>query len=291
MYLFVRVDEPDVETLTDVISGSGLGVWDYLRALIILVAAIVCGRLARMVVRRIVQRTGGDSFLADLLGRVLGYVIVAFGLVYALESLGIAFTPVLGALGIVGFALAFALQDILANFVAGIILQVRRRFRTGDEIRSGDFEGAILEIDARTVTIRTPDGETVRLPSAEVIKHAIVNHTQYGRRRTTIDVGVAYGSDLDRAALVAREATESVDAVLDTPAPEVLVHTFADSSVDLAVRFWHEPTIADQWRTRDQVARAVAAAFVREGIEIPFPQRVLHSAPAEDDVESRSSAQ
>lgn len=271
-------EAPDLTTLTEAIDTSDLGPWDYGRAAIILVAAIVLGRAARFSIKRLLSRTRTDGFLGDLIGRIVSYIVVAFGLVYAFESLGIAVAPILGALGIVGIALAFALQDILENFVAGIILQLKRPFTAGDEIQSEAYEGTVTEIDARAVTIRTPDGETVRLPSAAVIKNAIVNHTENGRRRTTLMVGVAYGTDLDRAAQVTFDAVTAVEGVLATPEVEVYVEGFGDSSIDLAVRYWHLPSIAAAWRVRDHVARAVARSFAANGIEIPFPQRVVHSA-------------
>jgi len=204
------------------------------------------------------------------------YLIVIFGSVYALGTLGISLGPILGALGIVGIALAFALQDILSNFVAGIIIQLQRPFASGDEIVVGDHEGRIIAVDTRTITMETPDGETVRIPSAEVIKNPIVNHTQRGRRRTTLQVGVAYGTDLEAATWVLVESVVGVEGVLENPPPEALVEAFGDSSIDFAVRYWHPPSIAALWRTRSAVAKAVQQGLAGAGIEIPFPQRVVH---------------
>ncbi len=209
----------------------------------------------------------------------MGYLIVAIGLIYALEGLGIAIAPLLGALGIASIAIAFALEDILENVVAGIILQLRRPFTSGDEIESGDHEGTVTSVDARTVTVRTPDGETIRLPIAGVIKNPIINHTENGRRRTTIDVGVAYATDLNRAEQVAVDAASRIEGVFTDPPPEALVHTFGDSSIDIPVRFWHEPSIATHWRLRDAVARSVAQAFAENYITIPFPQRMVQQVP------------
>ncbi len=279
-YLALRLqaeNEPtDLSSIAEAISDNGVDGWQLVTAAGILVGSIVIGRLLRTVVRRVVSRSSTDDFLGDLIGRILAYLIVAFGLFYALESLGIAVAAVLGALGVAGIALAFALKDILENFVAGVILQLRRPFTAGDEILVESHEGTVTAVDARTVTIRTPDGETVRLPSAMVIKNAIVNHTQNGRRRTTIDVGVAYGTDLELATAVARDAANSVEGVSSTPAPEAFVHAFGESSIDIAVRYWHKPSIAELWRVRDRVARAIDRAFADNAIEIPFPQRVVH---------------
>ena len=273
----------DLDRLSDAFGSRSLTWEDYAVAGLILVGGLVLARVLRGAVRRVVDRSRADDLLGDLIGRVVQYVVVVFAVVYALDRLGISIGPILGALGIVGVALAFAFQDILENFVAGVILQIQRPFAAGDEIVVGDHEGAIVSVDARTITIENPDGETIRIPSAEVIKNPIVNYTQRGRRRTTVDVGVAYGTNLERAAEVARAATAAVDGVLDSPAPQVLVHTFGNSSIDLAVRYWHEPSIATHWRTRHLVATAISRAFEAHDITIPFPQRVLHLAEAGHD--------
>ncbi len=274
----IVAQEADLDGLADAFARPKLGVWDFGTAAIVLVVAIILGRVLRVVIRRIVERARADDFLGDLIGRFANYVVLTFGLIYAFESLGIAVGPLLGALGIVGIALAFAFQDILQNFVAGVIIQIQRPFRAGDEIITADHEGTVTAVGARTVTIRTPDGETVWLPSAQVISNPITNHSQHGQRRTTLDVGVAYGTDLEHAAEVARAAAASVDGVHESPGPEVQVTTFGASSIDFAVRFWHGPSIATHWRTRDRVAKAIALAFRREDVSIPFPQRVVHFA-------------
>ncbi|MEZ5279324.1 MAG: mechanosensitive ion channel family protein [Acidimicrobiales bacterium] len=283
----IRAQDVDVEQISSAINGDGLGPWDYAQAVIIFAAALVLSRLVKLAVKRLVSRGRADAFLGDLLGRVTGYVIITFGLVYALESLGIAVGPVLGALGIIGIAVAFALQDILENFVAGIILQVRRPFGPDDEIVADGQEGRVLAIDARTVTVRTPDGETVRIPSASVIKNPITNHTQLGRRRTTVAVGVAYGTDLRHATEVTRSAVVGCSGVLDTPRVEVYVEGFGSSSIDLAVRYWHQPSIAELWRVRHNVNVAIAEAYEEAGIEIPFPQRVLHFPPDSANIDDQ----
>lgn len=277
--------EPATEedVITDVgeaLSGNGLEEW--LRAGAIIVIAVVVSRVVRVVLGRLLNAGRTDSLLGDLVGRLVGYVIVAFGLVYSLDELGVAVGPILGALGVIGLALAFALQSVLENFVAGVLLQVRRPFERGDEIESLDHVGRVITIDSRTMMIRTLDNEIVRLPNAEVIKAPIVNLTREGRRRTRVDVGVAYGTRINRASTVARNAVQGVDGVLDTPAVTVQAFAFGASSIDLAVRFWHEPSIAEEWRVRSHVITVIAEAFEENDITIPFPQRTIRVAELPD---------
>ena len=278
----------DVERLTEVLSSDGLTAWNYGTAAAIFVGAVVLARVVRYGLARLLRKRV-DTFLSDLLGRLAGYITVTLGLVYAFDELGIAVGPILGALGIAGIALAFALQDILENFVAGVILQLRRPFGALDEIESGDQEGTVLSVDARTVTIRTPDGETVHLPSGEVIKKPIINHSELGRRRTTVEIGIAYGSDLAKACELIEDTLLSVDGVHAEPAPQALVTGFGDSAVDIAMRFWHEPSIATRWSLRHDVAIAVSGALAQSGVNIPFPQRTVYLQPSDPAGESNGA--
>lgn len=266
--------DTDLDTLREALEGDPLTLWDWATAGIILSVAVVGSRVIKFALKRLLANRW-DSAVVDLLARLVGYAIVTFGFIYALEQLGVQIGPLLGALGIVGIALAFALQDILQNFVAGLLLQIRRPFSYGQQISSGDIEGTVESIDARSVTLVTPDGDTVYLPNSQVITAAIHNHTQRGHRRSSVSIGVAYGSDLDRVKEVFLEAVNELDSVIDDPPPEVLFNGFGDSSIDFLVRFWHPPTIADSWVARDEVGMALDRAATDAGIEIPFPQRVI----------------
>jgi small-conductance mechanosensitive channel len=272
----------DGDALADAFSGDGLTPWDWGTAGIILVTSIVLSRVCKMLVVRVLKRRA-DPALAGLIGRMVGYLVFMVGFIYALESLGVQIGPVLGALGIAGIALAFALQDILENFVAGVLLQLQRPFTYGDQVDINDHEGTVREIDTRLVTIVTPAGETVKIPSATVIKSDITNYTQQGGRRTSLPVGVAYGTDLRQAKTVLERAVASADGVRESPTPEVLVVGFGDSSIDFVVRYWHEPSIATFWNTRSHVALAVNDELEAAGITIPFPQRTLWWAGDTDD--------
>ena len=232
-------DGADVDSLSEALDISDdLTGWDWLTAGIILVAAVALSRLAKVLLRRGLRARGSDEAIADLLSRLLGYTIVVFGLVYALEWVGVAVGPLLGALGIIGIALAFALRDILENFVAGLLLQFRRPFSYGDQIVSGEIEGTVRSIDARSVTIETPDGETVHLPSSKVITDAIVNHTEHGVRRTTLQLGVAYGTDVRTILELLGEIGAAHPDVLENPGPRPLFVGHGDSSLDFVLRCW-----------------------------------------------------
>ena len=271
--LTASTDDPTADVVDEF---SGLQWSDWIAAGVIFAVAIFLAVVAKSVLVRLLRRNQRvDPALAELIARVAGYVIVVVGFVYALESLGVDIALVLGALGVVGIALAFALQDILENFVAGVLLQIQRPFTYGEQVMINDHEGTVQGIDSRLVTILTPAGELVKIPSSTVIKSDIVNYTKRGRRRSDLAVGVAYGTDLAAAQALVLAAVGEVDGVLSTPEPEVWFEGFGESSIDFAVRFWHTPTIAEQWRVRSDVGLAVERALAGAGITIPFPQRTM----------------
>ena len=254
---------------------SGLSLANWLWAAGLLVGAVVVGFLARRFVTRIAEKHTG-TFIARLLGRFVAALVFAVGFIYALNQLGVSIGPLLGLLGLAGLAIALAFQDILENLIAGILMSVRRPFKAGDQISTNGHEGTVEDINLRVVSLVTYDGVRVYVPNSAVWSNPIINYTELGQRRTTLDVGVGYDTDLDEARSTILEALNEVDGVADEPAPQAFVYEFGASSINLAVRFWHEPQIAEMWKARDAVARALKRRLDAEEIEIPFPQRVLH---------------
>lgn len=255
---------------------SRLSPMDWLIAGGIIVGGVILARIISAILRRILTRTPTSEHASRLVSRFVAYLVVVFAFVYALNSVNVPIAPLLGALGLVGIALAFAFQDILENFIAGLGMQLRRPMRPGDEVMTNDYEGVVRDITLRTVQMTTFDGETVYLPNAMVWKNPIVNATDRPTRRTTLRVGVAYKTDLDRAKAVLETATAAVEGVLDQPRAAARVLQFGESSIDFAVHFWHRPQMAQVWTVRDEVARSIKRHLDSAGIEIPFPQRVLH---------------
>ena len=261
--------------MNDEVISRGLTLGDWVLAGGVFVGGIVVGRLLRALLTRRISHEDAERSAAVVIGRLVGYVAVVAGLVYALSVLDVRLGPLLGAVGIGGIAVALASQSLLANFLSSVILQVRRPFRRGDEISTNDCEGRVEEVNFRTVVLRTWDGERVFVPSSAVVNAPIVNLTTLRRRRTTLTIGVAYGTHLETAQRVLQEAVAAVDGVLESPAPEALVEGFGESSVDFAVRYWHAPETLVLWQVRSRVAMAAKSALGTAGITIPFPQRVV----------------
>jgi small-conductance mechanosensitive channel len=270
-------DNPiDPESLVEAVNPDDSALINWLIAFGIVIVGVLLASAARRVVGRLFRRTSADTDHAEMLiSRIVQAVIILVALVYALGAIGVQISPLLGALGIGGIALALAVQPTLLNLFSGMLLHAHRPLRVGEEVRSGEFAGRVLDVTSRAVVIETYSGETVFLPNSVVVDREIVNYVRHGRRRSTLVVGVAYGTDLGQAQSVMLEAARSADGVLSSPPVRVLASEFADSSINFDVDVWHAPDELSRRQVRDRVVRAVNHALSEADITIPFPQRTL----------------
>lgn len=277
--LFAQV-APDADAAAQAVP-DGITTGEWIRAGVVFVVAIVIGLVASKTIKRTMVRRSPDA--APLVGRLSGLILVLVGFVYALSSIGVQVGLFVGALGIGGVALAFAFQDILENFMAGIILQVKRPFRTGDIVQLGDLPhlGVLRNIDSRSVVLDTFGGERIVLPAANVLKTPIENWTVNRRRRLAVPIGVSYRADPVEACRVITERVQQLTEVLQTPAPRTLLDEFDDSSVNLVCYVWHD-AFGDIFHIKHRVMQEAKLALDDAGIEIPFPQRVLSFGPSDD---------
>ncbi len=256
-----------------VIVPHGVTAWDWIHGGVTLAVTILLSQLVRRGVRRFGPRDATDRVVVRVIERIISYTVVIIGCVYTLAALRVEIGPLLGALGIGGIALAFAMQDTLQNLVAGIILQARRPFRRGDQVQIDKFEGVIEDVDLRNVSLVTFDGLNVFIPNKTVLENPIVNYTRTPTRRTQLQVGVAYGTDLARAQQVLLDAVGRTPGIEETPVPAAWVYEFAESAITFVVLFWHAVNRASVWQVRSDVATRIKAALDEAGIEVPFPQR------------------
>ncbi len=272
------------------ISDSGIGAVtteEWIVAAALVLAAVILAIVVRKILRRTFARTAVEPLVAALLARFGSYLVVVIGFFYAMSTVDVRVGPLLGALGIGGIALAFALQEILSNVVSGILLQVRRPFVAGDQIVSGDHEGVVERVDLRVVQLHTFDGERIYIPNSQVLQNPIINWTATPTRRTTLEIGIAYSDDLAGAQRAILDAVGTVEEVEQDPAPQALVYEFGESSINFAVRYWHGAQILSMWRARDAVAQAVKRKLDDEGYTIPFPQRTMWFGPGETELAVR----
>ena len=205
--------------------------------------------------------------------QVVIYVVAVFG---TFSLWGVQLSDLLLGAGVLGIVLGFAAQETLGSILAGFILMLSRPFAIGDWVRIGDHEGFITEITINNVRLRNLDGEHVVLPNEAVNNRTIINRSIEGKLRLRVEVGIDYDVNPDHAEAVALEALTELEEIMSQPAPQVLPVRFDDSAVILELRFWvDKPTPQRKWRATQAVIHDVKAAFRREGIKIPFPQREL----------------
>jgi small-conductance mechanosensitive channel/CRP-like cAMP-binding protein len=219
-------------------------------------------------------RDGFPAIVQDAI--VIGLLLIVATFVFKEQLLT---TSAVGAV-VVGFAL----QDTLGNAFAGLAIQSERPFKVGHWIRVGDFEGRVTEITWRATKMRTKSGNFIVLPNNIIAKEAITNYSEPALpTRVEVEVGVSYSSTPDVVKQAIQEAMAHADFVLRTPAPDVLLVGFDASAMTYRARFWIDDYERDE-RARDQVRVAIHYAFVRRGIEIPYPIQVEYSRewPAPD---------
>ena len=268
----------DIGVIADDFDLSTITTGDLIFAGLALVSSVLLALVAKRLVRRILNDIEGMPLLAaDVIARIVSYVIITFGIVMALEALGFSFGLVGSVFLLLIILVVLAAKPLLQDLGAGLIIQLRRPFHVGDQVVINEVEGNIGEVSARTVRLITVDGRRVHFPNRAVLEGAITNLTSEGRRLTTFIVGAAYDTDLERAREVIVTALGTAPSVLDDPSPEAFVQEFADSTINIACRFWHQPEIQAEWAARDEAMRAVKRALDDHGITIAFPQRVLWS--------------
>lgn len=291
-----RVDITDPDQVLDRLSSSVGEIWagflDQLPLLLLALVVLVVGLLLVGIVQRLVVRATDtqrlDVAVVKLIRTGARLAMVVIVLLVALSVAGVNVGSALAALGIAGLAIAFAMQSILENFIAGMLILARRPFRPGDQVRLGDFEGTVLDVNMRVTTLNKYDGEKVLLPNAMVFNEPITNTTEQGRRRSEVTVGVDYRNDHDRAREVLFAAVQSVQGVLAAPPPRVLLTELGESSVDFRLQFWTLPEQAEVNGVRDRVLGAAKSAIEKEGMTIPWPIRTLVVDPDSRDVLRRA---
>ncbi|MDH3299235.1 MAG: mechanosensitive ion channel family protein [Acidimicrobiia bacterium] len=260
----------------DAVNPQDSALVNWLVALATLMVGIFVAMVAKRAIARLFRSSQADTAHVEVLvARLVQVIIIMIALIYALGAVGVRISPLLGALGIGGIALALAVQPALLNLFSGLLIHVHRPLKIGEEVRSGDIRGTVIDVTSRAVVIETFAGETTYIPNSIVVDREVVNYVRAGRRRTTLKVGVAYGTDVALARKVLEEAAAGVDGVLKTPAVKVFATEFADSSINFELDVWHEPGELALRQTRDRVVQAVSEALAAADITIPFPQRTL----------------
>lgn len=260
----------------ELIDTTGVSWQDGLAAAAVIVAAIVVSRIVKKTVTAALGRFPNlQAGLAVFTGRVAGWFVILLGIVFALVFVGFAAGPLFLIVGIVLAVVVISGRPVIENLGSSFVLQARSPFTIGDEVAIEGHIGIVLDIDSRVTLIETLDGKHVFVPNSTVLAHPIVNHTALGHRRTSLEIGVEYGTDLDAALGVVVRVLSATPGVSTDPAPAVFVSEFADSAIVLTVWLWHGPRTVDAFAATDAALRGISRTFAETGIVVAFPQRVV----------------
>ena len=264
-------DSTQIQKLIDVAVDYGISI---LGAVAVLIVGRILAGFARKMVRKALSRTDVDQAIVSFLGSLAYYAVIIFAVIAALKKFGIETASLVAVLGAAGFAVGFALQGSLSNFAAGIMLLVFRPYKIGDVIDAAGVIGKVSEMKLFTTVVYTPDNIKIIIPNSKLFGDTIKNITAEDTRRVDMVVGIGYDSDIPKAMKIMQDLLDADPRVLKDPAPQIAVSELADCSVNFVVRPW--AATGDYWGVKFDFNEAVKKAFDAEGIEIPFPQLVVH---------------
>ncbi len=265
---------------------------DVLIFLITIYISVILSRFIRFILEEdVLRKVKLPRGVAGSISMLTHYVILAIGFTVAMSAAGIEWSRFAILAGALGVGIGFGLQDVVNNFVSGLILIFERPIKLGDVIELENLRGNVKRIGIRSSTIRTFEGAEVIVPNSFLISNKVVNWTLSDRmRRVSVPVGVAYGTDPKTVIKLLENIAKKHQEVREKPEPVALFLGFGESSLDFELRFWTNNF--DTWlELQTDISVHINEELAKAGIEIPFPQRDIHIiAPPEGD-KSAATAQ
>ncbi len=237
------------------------------------VGSLLAGRV-RSGMKSVMGRRQMDAGLAGFVSSLAYFAIIAFTVIAVVGQFGVQTASFIALLGAAGFAVGMALQGTLANFASGVMILLFKPFKAGDFIAAAGVKGVVKEIQIFSTTLATPDNIRITVPNGAVFGGTIQNFNGYETRRVDMTMGIGYVADINHAMEIIRGLLHADGRVLKDPEATVAVAELADSSVNIVVRPWTNS--GDYWGVYFDFHKNCKEAFDKAGIEIPFPQTVVH---------------
>jgi small-conductance mechanosensitive channel len=250
-------------------------------AIVVFLISLLGARLAGRAVGRAARNA--DEEIARLLSRLATVATVVVGTVVALDQVNFDVTGFVAGLGLVGFTLGFAFQDIAKNLMAGILILIQQPFEIGEAIEVSSYSGTVTDVDIRATTIKTWDGQQVIVPNADVYTSAITNYSEYPARRMTLALGVGYEEDLANAQQIFLEAIQKVEGVLPDPEPAIFYKGLGSSAVEMTAYFWIDQTESNLFGVTSEAVKGLKEAAAREKINLPYPIQTVRVRQIADE--------
>lgn len=252
--------------------------------ILVLVLLWVAGKLKTLFLRRILSRSQMDIGAQQATATLIHYVLLLLGLMIVLQTAGIDLTTLHVVAGAVGVGVGLGLQEVVNNFISGLIILFERPIKVNDRIQVGEVDGRVADIRARSTTVVTNDNVAIIIPNSKFITENVINWTfNDSRLRFRVPVGVAYGTDPHEVRKALLAAAASHEGVLEDPGPSVWFREFGESSLNFELLVWTQSMVHNPGRFVSDLNYAIHDTLAEAGISVPFPQRDLHlkSGPIE----------
>ncbi|MFV1951029.1 MAG: mechanosensitive ion channel family protein [Nitrospinota bacterium] len=225
-----------------------------------------------------------DEELLPLFKKVAVIVIILLGIIFILKHFDQDIFTLVTAFGVGSLAVGLAAKDTIANMISGFIIMIDRPFRPGDRVQLASGEiGDVEHIGIRSTKIKTYDNTILVVPNSEMSNNKVINiNYPDSKIKSRIEVGIAYGSDIEKAKRIMIEAALSIPVVLNDPEPVAFFLSFGDSALNLLLIFWVE-NYRDRLIATDMINSIINERYNQEGIEIPFPIRTIYHRESEGD--------
>lgn len=226
---------------------------------------------------RLLRRTRLHAPLQYAIAKISGYIFIVIGLYAALMAVGVNLSSLAVVFGAVGVGIGFGLQNIVHNFVSGIVILAEQPIAIGDRVEVGGVAGRVAKIRLRSTEVITNDNISIIVPNSNFITNPVTNWSHGDPRvQMRIPIGVAYGTDVEKLRGLLLQIAAENPKVLKTPEPSVYFTEFGDSALLFELGVWTEEMVNSPRRFRSEINFALERKLRENGIEIPFPQRDLH---------------
>lgn len=251
---------------------------NFIISILVIILFVLFAKYASKLVDKIFRKSSAQDSIRTVSVKVFKVAIISLGIFLALGILNLdsVLTTVLGAAGVLGLAVGFALQGTLHNTFSGIIISFIPKLQIGDWIETNDYSGFVVDINLRSVIIQTVDYNLVVIPNSKIVDAPFKNFSRTPRGRIILSCGVGYESDLPKVQEITEKAIKDIFEQKPGESVEFYYTEFGDSSINYQIRFW--TSVANQgdvYKAQHQAILAIKAAYNKHDINIPFPIRTL----------------
>lgn len=256
----------------------GTMILEYAPKLLLALVSLIIGlwviSLVTKGLRRGLEKRNVDPSLAPFLITLLSWIFKVMLFISVVGMVGVEMTSFVAILGAAGLAVGLAMQGTLQNFASGVMILLFKPFKVGNFIEGAGHTGTVKEIQIFNTILNTPDNKRIIIPNSSLANSSLTNYSAEATRRVEWTFGIAYGDDYDKAKGIIQQYIDEDDRIMRDPEPFIALSALADSSVNIVVRVWLDPS--NYWGVFFDMNEKVYKGFPKAGLNIPFPQMDVH---------------